>query len=176
LEVRQAARADLEAARAERKTFKDAAAGWRELINKKPRAEKTRDRDERMISYLTGAFGNKPIDEVEAKDLIDLLETFEDNESYETRARLQAAALNIGGYAHGKAWIEHNPFLHCLRQSLHLTDQPAAPGHHRGRAVRTVVARCRRLFWTAGQPCAQGARPARADLRSPGHGDPSRVG
>jgi len=29
----------------------------------------------------------------------------------ETRARLQAAALNIGGYAHGKAWIEHNPFL-----------------------------------------------------------------
>jgi len=111
LEVRQATRADLEAARAERKTFKDAAAGWRELINKKPRAEKTRDRDERMISYLTGAFGNKPIDEVEAKDLIDLLETFEDNESYETRARLQAAALNIGGYAHGKAWIEHNPFL-----------------------------------------------------------------
>jgi integrase len=111
LEVRQAARADLEAARAERKTFKDAAAGWRELINKKPRAEKTRDRDERMISYLTGAFGNKPIDEVEAKDLIDLLETFEDNESYETRARLQATALNIGGYAQGKAWIKHNPFL-----------------------------------------------------------------
>jgi integrase len=109
LEVRQAARADLEAARAERKTFKDAAAGWRELINKKPRAEKTRDRDERMISYLTGAFGNKPIDEVEAKDLIDLLETFEDNESYETRARLQATALNIGGYAQGKAWIKHNP-------------------------------------------------------------------
>jgi integrase len=110
-EARQAVRADLEAARASRKTFKDAAAGWRELINKKPRAEKTRDRDERMIGYLTGAFGNKPMDEVEAKDLIGLLETFEDNESYETRARLQAAALNIGGYAQGKAWIKHNPFL-----------------------------------------------------------------
>jgi integrase len=111
LEARQAVRADLEAARAARKTFKDAAAGWRELINKKPRAEKTRDRDERMIGYLTRAFGNKPMDEVQAKDLIDLLETFEDNESYETRARLQAAALNIGGYAQGKAWIKHNPFL-----------------------------------------------------------------
>jgi integrase len=126
LEVRQAARADLEAARAERKTFKDAAAGWRELINKKPRAEKTRDRDERMISYLTGAFGNKPIDEVEAKDLIDLLETFEDNESYETRARLQAAALNIGGYAHGKAWIEHNPFL-CIAYGKAFTSPTNRP-------------------------------------------------
>jgi hypothetical protein len=58
LEARQAARADLEAARAACKTFKDAADGWCELINKKPRAEKTRDRDERMISYLPGAFGS----------------------------------------------------------------------------------------------------------------------
>ena len=86
MEMRQTARANLEAARAERKTFKDDAAGWRELINKKPRAVKTRDRDERIISYLAGAFGNKPMDEVEAKDLIDLLEAFKDNESYETRA------------------------------------------------------------------------------------------
>ena len=64
-----------------------------------------------MISYLTRAFGNKPMDEIEAKDLINLLETFEENESYETRARLQAAALNMGGYAQGKAWIKRNPFL-----------------------------------------------------------------
>jgi integrase len=100
-----------EAERQNRKTFKDAADGWNQLINRKPRADKTRDRDERMIGYLINAIGNKPIDEVRAKDLIDLLETFEDNESYETRARLQAAALNIGGYAQGKAWIKHNPFL-----------------------------------------------------------------
>jgi hypothetical protein len=33
-----------------------------------------------MISYLTRAFGNKPMDKVETKDLIDLLETFEDTD------------------------------------------------------------------------------------------------
>jgi len=27
------------------------------------------------------------------------------------RADLEAAALNIGGYAQGKAWIKHNPLL-----------------------------------------------------------------
>ena len=99
-----------EAERQNRKTFKDAADGWNQLINRKTRAEKTRDRDERMIGYLTIAFGNKPIDEVKPKDLIDLLETFEENGSYETRMRLQSTALNIAGFAQGKAWIEANPF------------------------------------------------------------------
>jgi integrase len=105
----QARRAE-EAERQNRKTFKDAADGWNQLINRKPRADKTRDRDERMIGYLTNAIGNKPIDEVRAKDLIDLLETFEENGSYETRMRLQSTALNIAGFAQGKAWIKANPF------------------------------------------------------------------
>jgi hypothetical protein len=82
------ARQTEEAERQNRKTFKDAADGWNQLINRKTRAEKTRDRDERMIGYLNKAFGNKPIDEVKPKDLIDLLETFEENGSYETRMRL----------------------------------------------------------------------------------------
>jgi Arm DNA-binding domain len=93
-EARQAARAEQETALAGRKTFKEAADGWRELIDKKPRADKTRDRDERMIRYLNDAFGSKAMEQVEAKDLIDLLETFEDNESFETRMRLQSTALN----------------------------------------------------------------------------------
>jgi integrase len=104
------ARQTEEAERQNRKTFKDVAEGWNQLINRKPRADKTRDRDERMIGYLTKAFGNKPIDEVKAKDLIDLLETFEENGSYETRMRLQSTALNIAGFAQGKVWIKANPF------------------------------------------------------------------
>jgi hypothetical protein len=104
--ARQAEKAE----RQNRKTFKDAADGWNERINRRPRADKTRDRDGRMIGYLTNAFGNKPIDEVRAKDLIDLLETFEENGSYETRMRLQSTALNIAGFAQGKAWINTNPF------------------------------------------------------------------
>ena len=93
------------------KTFKDAADDWRRLINKKPRAQKTVDRDERMTRYLTRAFGDKAMIDVEAKDLIDVLDTFEDDGSYETRVRLQSTALNIAGYAQGKAWIKQNPFL-----------------------------------------------------------------
>lgn len=46
-----------EAERQNRKMFKDAADGWNQLINRKPRADKTRDRDERMIGYLMNAFG-----------------------------------------------------------------------------------------------------------------------
>ena len=104
------ARQTEQAERENRKTFREAAEGWTWLINRKPRADKTRDRDERMIGYLTKAFGDKPIDEVKAKDLIDLLETFEENGSYETRMRLQSTALNVAGFAQGKAWIKLNPF------------------------------------------------------------------
>jgi integrase len=106
VQARQAEQAERE----NRKTFKDAADGWNQLINRKPRADKTRDRDQRMIGYLINAFGDKQIDEVKAKDLIDLLETFEENGSYETRMRLQSAALNVAGFAQGKAWIKLNPF------------------------------------------------------------------
>jgi integrase len=70
-----------EAERKNRKTFRDAAEGWNQLINRKTRAEKTRDRDGRMIGYLNKAFGNKPIDEVTPKDLIDLLETLRRTEA-----------------------------------------------------------------------------------------------
>jgi Arm DNA-binding domain len=124
LEARQAARADLEAARAARKTFKDAAAGWRELINKKSRAEKTRDRDERMISYLTGAFGNKPMDEVEAKDLIDLLETMR-------LARVCRPPLSISA-----AMRRATPGLGTIPSSASPTAKPS-PHRPTGRARRS---------------------------------------
>jgi integrase len=107
----KAAEAATETAQAQRRTFKDAADGWRAMIDKKPRAPKTRERDERMIRYLTDAFGSKAINDVEPQDLIAVLDAYEDAESYETRMRLQGTALNIAGWAQGKAWIKTNPFI-----------------------------------------------------------------
>lgn len=92
-------------------TFAAVAAQWVALINKKPRSPKTMDRDNRMVGYLNGAFGTVPIDQVEPRHLVALLDTFEKANSFETRSRLQAAAINIGGYAHGGGLIKQNPFL-----------------------------------------------------------------
>src|SRR5262249_35620486 len=60
------------------KTFKDAADGYQQLLDKKERSEKTKARDTRMIGYLVRAFGSKPIAEVTATDLTKLLDTFEE--------------------------------------------------------------------------------------------------
>jgi hypothetical protein len=46
--------------KASRKTVKEAAEGWKAHINKQSRSDKTRDRDERMIGYINGAFGHLP--------------------------------------------------------------------------------------------------------------------
>lgn len=107
----QARKEAAEAAREVRKTFEDAADGWSKLIEKQGPSEKTRDRNQRMIRYLTRAFGKKPIEEVKQKHLVAVLDGFEEVGSYETRMRLQSTALNIAGFAQGKAWIEENPFL-----------------------------------------------------------------
>ena len=51
-----AALAEIE--KASRKTVKEAAEGWKAHINKQSRSDKTRDRDERMVGYINGAFGH----------------------------------------------------------------------------------------------------------------------
>jgi integrase len=124
-EVHQAARRDLKAgidpqarkkAEEEAKTFGEVADAWLKMIGapvegKEPRSPKTRDRDERMVKYLKEAFGSVLIDKVEAHHLVGLLNSFERAKSYETRSRLQSAAINIGGFAQGKALIKQNPFV-----------------------------------------------------------------
>jgi integrase len=104
-----AALAEIE--KASRKTVKEAAEGWKAHINKQSRSDKTRDRDERMVGYINGAFGHLCVEDVKALHLVALLNTFETAGSYETRSRLQSTAINIMGWAHGQAWIEHNPFV-----------------------------------------------------------------
>jgi integrase len=118
--VRQAERNEAAAQMAgpppSRQPFGKVADDWLDMISKpvegkEPRSTKTRDRDERMVRYIKEAFGGVPLDEVEAHHLVGLLNTFEKAESYETRSRLQSAAVNIGGFAQGKALIKHNPFI-----------------------------------------------------------------
>jgi integrase len=113
--VRQAKVAKAKGVAAE--TVKAAAEGW-EAQNEKlaqagKRSEKTRARDERMARYIVGAFGHKPVLDVEAKDLSDLLNTYENAGSYATRIRVQSAAINIMGFAQGKGWLKGkpNPFV-----------------------------------------------------------------
>jgi integrase len=96
---------------AEGPTFANAADGWRNLINKKPRSAKTMARDALMVRYLVDAFGSKAVKDVKTKDLVDLLVAFEDDGSFETRRRLQATALHIGGFAQVRFDLPQNPFI-----------------------------------------------------------------
>jgi hypothetical protein len=104
------AQRDVQVEKLGRQTFKDITAAWLGLIAKKPRAEKTRDRDERLTNYLIKAFGDKPMDEVTALDLTRLLDRFERDASYETRMRVQAIAIRIAKFAAGRQWITRSPF------------------------------------------------------------------
>jgi hypothetical protein len=63
--------------KASRKTVKEAAEGWKAHISKQSRSDKTRDRDERMIGYINGAFGHLYVEDVKALHLVALLNTFE---------------------------------------------------------------------------------------------------
>src|SRR5271156_676233 len=62
-----AALAEIE--KASRKTVKEAAEGWKAHINKQSRSDKTRDRDQRMIGYINGAFGRLYVEDVKALHL-----------------------------------------------------------------------------------------------------------
>jgi integrase len=104
------AKRDERTEQAGRKTFQQVTKDWLDLIGKKERSKKTKDRDDRLTNYMIGAFGNRPIDEVNPRDLTQLLDRFERQGSHETRMRTQAMAIRIMGFARGKQWIENNPF------------------------------------------------------------------
>jgi integrase len=93
-----------------RQSFKEVTKEWLTLIGKKERSEKTSDRDERLTNYMIGQFGDKPINEVDTRDLTKLLDRFENAGSHETRMRLQAMAIRIMKFARAKALINRNPF------------------------------------------------------------------
>jgi Arm DNA-binding domain len=98
-------------------TVEDAAKGWEaqneQLAAEGKRSPKTRARDQRMARYIVGAFGHKPVMDVVAKHLSDLLNIYNDAGSYATRVRIQSAAANIMGFAQGKGWLhtKPNPFV-----------------------------------------------------------------
>jgi integrase len=113
--VKQAVKAKAKGVATE--TVEDAAKGWddqnEQLATEGKRSPKTRARDERMVRYIVGAFGHKPVVDVVAKDLSDLLNIYNDAGSYATRIRIQSAAINIMGFAQGKGWLhtKPNPFV-----------------------------------------------------------------
>jgi integrase len=93
------------------KTFEEVAGEWTALINKKPRSEKTQDRDNRMVNKLVAAFGKKPITAVEPRDVINVLDAYESKGAHETRRRAQATAMRIMAYARGKQYVPVNPLV-----------------------------------------------------------------
>ena len=93
-------------------TFREIAAKWREVMAPaKKRAAKTGDRDERMVRYLNAEIGDRPAGSLTVKDLADILDKYEKAGKYETRVRVQGAAVNIMGFAVGRGYIQSNPFL-----------------------------------------------------------------
>lgn len=92
-------------------TFRTVSTDWLDMMGKANRAGKTSDRDNRMVRYLNGAFGDKAIDAVDLPSLATLLTKFEKAGTYDTRSRLQGVALRVMGFAHGRGFIDRNPFV-----------------------------------------------------------------
>jgi integrase len=93
-------------------TFREIAAQWRTVMAPvEKRAPTTGDRDERMVRYLNAEFGDKPARDLEVADLATLLDKYEKAGKYETRVRLQGAAVKIMGFGVGRGYLKQNPFL-----------------------------------------------------------------
>jgi integrase len=93
-------------------TFGAMADAW--LITMVPedkRASKTSSRDKRMVRYLKAAMGDVALPDLRVGHLADLLDRYEKAGKFETRVRLQGAAVAIMGYAVGRGKLAQNPFL-----------------------------------------------------------------
>ncbi|MGJ4928622.1 tyrosine-type recombinase/integrase [Bradyrhizobium sp. HKCCYLS2038] len=91
-------------------TFQSVAAEWLAMRDKIGRAGKTADRAERMVRYLTKAFGSTEITKVEVSHLAEVLKKAEAEGKYETRVRLQGHAIKIMGFAVARGYITASPF------------------------------------------------------------------
>jgi integrase len=64
-----------------------------------------------MVKYLNAEIGDMDIAMIRTKHLADILDKYEQQGKFETRVRLQGAAVAIMGVAVGRGWIEINPFV-----------------------------------------------------------------
>lgn len=95
-------------------TFREVAAEWLNL--KYPEGKehsKTSDRAYRMVDYLNDGMGDIEITDLRVKHLSDILHKFELAGKFETRVRVQGAAVMILGYAAGRGYLDGapHPFL-----------------------------------------------------------------
>jgi integrase len=81
------------------------------MVPKDRRASKTSTRDERMVRYLKAAMGDVALPDLRVSHLADLLTKYENAGKYETRVRIQGAAISIMGFAVGRGKIGQNPFV-----------------------------------------------------------------
>lgn len=93
------------------KPFGEVADEWLALKEKTSPADKTADRRERMVRYLTTGFGNEQVGNLRVRHLFELLAKYETAGKYETRVRLQGTAIEIMGFAVGRSYVEINPFV-----------------------------------------------------------------
>jgi integrase len=93
-------------------TFKEIARQWRAVMAPEgKRSAKTAARDERMVRYLNAEFGDMPARDLKVANLSNLLDKYEQAGKFETRVRVQGAAIAIMGFGVGRGWLDHNPFL-----------------------------------------------------------------
>jgi integrase len=81
------------------------------MVPEDKRADKTSTRDKRMVRYLKAAMGDVALPDIRVSHLADLLDKYEKEGKYETRVRIQGAAIAIMGFAVGRGHIERNPFV-----------------------------------------------------------------
>jgi integrase len=81
------------------------------MVPEDKRAAKTSTRDKRMVRYLKAAMGDVALPDIRVSHLADLLDQYEKAGKYETRVRIQGAAISIMGFAVGRGKLHQNPFL-----------------------------------------------------------------
>jgi integrase len=81
------------------------------MVPEDKRADKTATRDKRMVRYLKAAMGDVALPDIRVSHLSDLLAQYEKAGKYETRVRIQGAAMAIMGFAVGRGKLAQNPFL-----------------------------------------------------------------
>jgi len=131
-EAREKAVAERDASR----PFREVAAEWLKIrVPEEKRAPKTVARDKRMVRYLNADIGDIPIRDLELPHLVAILVQYENAGKYSTRAKVQATAISVMGFAHGRGYIKVNPFL-----GVNYAEAFTAPDHRPRPAVTEPVA------------------------------------
>ena len=93
-------------------TFREVAEQWlTTMVPEEKRSEKTAARDKRMVRYLNAEIGDLAVVDLEVRHLSDVLVQYEEAGKFETRVRVQGAAIAIMGFAVGRGYVKVNPFV-----------------------------------------------------------------